>query len=38
MAEGAKYVGSPPEVNVGTFTDETVEDLPRFYLIEAVRQ
>jgi hypothetical protein len=27
-----------PQGNVGTFTDETVEDLPRFYLIEAVRQ
>jgi hypothetical protein len=26
-----------PEGNVGTFTDDTVEDLPRFYLIEAVR-
>lgn len=27
-----------PEGNVGTFTDDTVADLPRFYLIEAVRQ
>jgi hypothetical protein len=27
-----------PEGNLGKFTDDTVADLPRFYLIEAVRQ